>query len=142
VVLIGIGLLAIVSEIFAHGSLLELLRASLNSAFGLGWPLPVAGILFLGGLWIYPEAPALRKTDIVAVLGAALAVLGLLAFRSDGGTVGARVQGFLGGLTGTWGSAILLVGALVLGLIVAFHFSPGAIVLGAVQTARAARAER
>jgi S-DNA-T family DNA segregation ATPase FtsK/SpoIIIE len=142
VVLIGVGLLAIVSELFGHGSLLDLLRTSLTGAFGYGWPLPVAGLLVLGGVWIYPEAPRLRKTDILAVLTAALAVLGLLAFRSDGGTVGANVQTFLAGLTGTWGSAILLIAALVLGLIVAFHFSPGALVMGAVQTARAARAER
>src|SRR5581483_8858613 len=142
VVLIGAGLLAVVAEVFGHGSLLDVMRRSLSEAFGYGWPLPVAAALFLGGLWIYPDAPRLRKPDVVAALVAALALLGLLALRGDGGSIGATLQGFVGGLAGTWGSAILLLAALVLGLIVAFHFSPGAVLAGAVDTARAAHAER
>ena len=140
--LLGVSLLAVVAELFGQGSLLQLLRDSLNAGFGYGWPLPVAAGLVLGGLWIYPEAPHLRMADVGAVTVAALAVLGLLAFHGDGGRTGATVEGFLAGLAGDWGSAILLVAALVLGLIVAFHFSPGAVVLAGVRTARAAHAER
>jgi len=142
VVLIGSALLAVVAELVGGGTLLHGLAASLSHAFGYGWPLPVAAALVLGGLWIYPHAPRLRKSDVVAVLAAALAVLGLLAFNGAGGSAGAAVHSLLAGLVGEWGSAILLVAALALGLIVAFHFSPGTLLLHAVGAARAGYAER
>jgi len=142
VVLIGSALLAVVAELIGGGTLLHGLAASLSQAFGYGWPLPVAGALVWGGLWIYPHAPRLRKSDVAAVLGAALALLGLLAFNGAGGTAGASVHRLISGLVGEWGSAILLVAALVLGLIVAFHFSPGMLVVGALGAARAGYAER
>ena len=63
VVLIGSALLAVVAELIGGGTLLHGLAASLTRAFGYGWPLPVAAALVLGGLWIYPHAPRLRKTD-------------------------------------------------------------------------------
>ena len=141
-VLIGAALLAVVAELVGGGTLLHGLAASLSRAFGYGWPLPVAAALVLGGLWIYPHAPRLRKTDVLAVLAAALAVLGLLAFNSAGGTAGASVHSLVAGLVGELGSAILLVAALVLGLIIAFHFSPGAVLVHAVGAARAGYAER
>jgi S-DNA-T family DNA segregation ATPase FtsK/SpoIIIE len=142
VVLIGTGLLAIVAELFGTGSLLVGLRDSLNAGFGYGWPLPVAAALALGGCWIWPERPPLRRTDVLAVAVAAAALLGLLALRGSGGAAGASVAGFLSGLAGAWGAAILMLAALVLGLIVAFHFSPGALALGVVRTARTGYAER
>ena len=142
VVLIGSALMAVVAELMGGGTLLHGLATSLSHAFGFGWPLPVAGMLVLGGLWVYPRAPRLRKTDVAAVLVAALALLGLLAFNSAGGSAGDAVHSLAAGLLGEWGSAILLVAALVVGLIVAFHFSPGTLLVGAVGAARAGYAER
>ncbi len=142
-VLIGAALLALVAELFGqNGSLLRELKQALDHGFGYGWPLPVAAGLAVGLLFIWPEPPRLRRTDMVAVAVAGLAVLGLLNFQNAGGSLGSSIEGFLGGLAGPWGAAILLVAALVIGLIVAFHFSPGALAMGVVETARLGYAER
>ncbi len=140
--LIGAALLAIVGELFGQGSLLHALRDSLDAGFGFGWPLPVAGGLAVGVILIWPEPPAIRRTDAAAAAVAGLAATGLLGLRDSGGALGRSLDGFLAGLAGPWGAAILLAAALAVGLIVAFHFSPGALALRAVRAARAGYAER
>ncbi len=143
VVLIGASLLAIVAQLFGQsGFLLRELRSTMEHGFGYGWPLPVAAGLVAGILLIWPDPPRVRRSDVLAVAVAGLSVLGLLSFHAAGGALGESVEGFLGGLAGPWGAGILLVGALVVSLIVAFHFSPGALAMGVVDTARAGYAER
>jgi DNA segregation ATPase FtsK/SpoIIIE, S-DNA-T family len=143
VALLGLGLLSLVAMIFGGGPLLAGLGGAVEGAFGAGWPIPVAAALGLGGFLLWPATPDLRGTDLGAGAVAALALLGLMSLASGaGGSTGATVAQLLEGLVGPWGTAILLGCLLVLGLIVAFHFSPGAVLLGATAALRAGYAER
>jgi S-DNA-T family DNA segregation ATPase FtsK/SpoIIIE len=144
VVLAGLALLGVTAMLFPGGPLLDLLRGGLLAAFGAGWPLPVAAALGLGGLWVWPRSPRLRAATLAAGLVSALALLGLLGMSagSAGGAVGQTVALPLSVLVGPIGGRIVLGLGLVLGLIVAFRFSPGALALRAVTAARAAYAER
>jgi S-DNA-T family DNA segregation ATPase FtsK/SpoIIIE len=112
--------------------------------FGFGWPLPVAAALGLGALWVWPRSPALRWPHLTAAGLCALSVLGLLSLTSApaGGRLGRGVQHALTGTAGNVGALLVLSLVLVVTAIVAFRFSLGTLLLGAVATARAAYEER
>ena len=143
IVLIGAALLAATAELFTAGSLLLGLRAAITAGFGVGWPLPTLAGLALGLFLIWPNPPRLRRGDLGAGLLGALCLFGMLDLASGaGGGSGRAIDDLLKSLVGVYGSAIILVCGLLVGLIVAFHFSPGAILLGVAHAGQAAYAER
>jgi S-DNA-T family DNA segregation ATPase FtsK/SpoIIIE len=86
----------------------------------------------------------LRATTLVAGLVSLVALLGLLSLTSagSGGSLGASVQRSFEDLAGAPGALVLLSFALLLGLIIAFRFSPGGAIMGALAALRAALDER
>src|SRR5207247_5416461 len=74
----------------------------------------------------------------------ALALLGLLSLASAqaGGSLGHLVLRLFAGPAGSAGALLLLVLVLLLAAIIAFRFSLGTVMLGAVATVRAAYEER
>ncbi len=130
--------------VFGGGPLLEGLKLAIQNAFGVGWPIPLAAAVILGGLWIWPDPAPLRKLDVAASLLAGLALLGLLSLGSarSGGNTGRAVELLLAGYVGVYGAAVVLGLALLLGLIVAFHFSPGAVLMHTAAALRLGYAER
>ena len=129
---------------FTGGPLLERLHAFVSGAFGVGWPLPVGASIALGAFWIWPRSPRLRAVHIAAGLVGGLALLGLLSLASApaGGVAGRSVLGLVAERTGSVGALVILSLVLLLGAIVAFRFSLGTVLLGAVAAARAAYQER
>jgi DNA segregation ATPase FtsK/SpoIIIE-like protein len=144
VILIGIGVLAGVAMLFGGSPVLRGLQGGLWQLFGLGWPIPVVGCIALGGSWLWPRPAALRATTLVAGLASLVSLLGLLSLASapSGGSLGRSVERLLAGLAGPPGALVFLSFALLLGLIVAFRFSPGAVAMGAVAAVGAALEER
>jgi len=144
VVVFGAGALCLVALAVGGAPLLDQLHAFVLGAFGYGWPLPVGAAMAIGVLWIWPKPPPLRGAHLVAGLVGGLALVGLLslASASAGGDVGRTVLALVAGPAGTLGALVILSLVLVLGAIVAFRFSLGTLLLGAVATARAAYAER
>jgi S-DNA-T family DNA segregation ATPase FtsK/SpoIIIE len=140
----GAGLLALVSLLAHGGPLLESTRQLVEDTFGYGWPLPVGAAIVLGGLWIWPHPPPLRRTPLAAGVVGALALLGLLSLASApaGGSLGHLVMRLVAGPAGPAGALLLLVLVLLLTAIITFRFSLGTVLLGAVATARAAYEER
>ena len=115
----------------------------LRSGFGWGAPLVVVMVLGGGVYLIWPRAPQVRPLDVVALLAVTFAVLGLLALLEvGGGSTGEAISGWVAGYVGEWGAGVIFGMALLLGLIVAFHFSPAATLGALAATARAAHAER
>jgi S-DNA-T family DNA segregation ATPase FtsK/SpoIIIE len=116
---------------------------TLKTAFGWGAPLVVV-VALGGGLYlIWPKAPPVRIFDVVSLLAIVLAGLGLLALAGvGGGGAGATISWWVASYVGDWGAAVVLTMALLLGLIVVFHFSPAATLAAMAATARAAHAER
>ena len=143
-VVFGAGVLCLVALVVGGGPLLESLHTFLLRAFGYGWPLPVGAAIAIGFLWIWPKPPPLRGAHLTAGLVGGLAFAGLLSLASApaGGDVGRTVLRLVAGPTGTVGALVILSLVLVLGAIVAFRFSLGIMLLGAVATARAAYEER
>jgi S-DNA-T family DNA segregation ATPase FtsK/SpoIIIE len=144
VILAGLGVLAAVAMLFGGGPLLRGLHGGIAEIFGLGWPLPVAACIALGGFWLWPHPAALRATTLGAGLVSLVAILGLLSLAStgSGGSLGQSVVRLLEDLAGVPGAMVLLSFALLLGLIIAFRFSPGAAIMGALTALRAALDER
>jgi len=144
VVVFGAGVLCLVALVVGGGPLLDSLHTFLLRAFGYGWPLPVGAAIAIGGLWIWPKPPPLRGAHLAAGLVGGLALVGLLslASASAGGEVGRTVLGLVAGPAGKVGALVILSLILLLGAIVAFRFSLGIMLLGAVATARAAYEER
>jgi len=102
-------------------------------------------VLVLGGgvYLIWPRAPQVRPLDVVALLAVTFAVLGLLALLEvGGGSTGEAISWWVASYVGPWGAGVIFGMALLLGLIVAFHFSPAATLGALAATARAAHAER
>ncbi len=116
VALIGLGLLFFIA--FA-----PVLRS------GFGWGAPLVVLLVLGGgvYLIWPRAPQVRPLALVAV---------------GGGSTGEAISWWVASYVGPWGAGVIFGMALLLGLIVAFHFSPAATLGALAATARAAHAER
>jgi DNA segregation ATPase FtsK/SpoIIIE-like protein len=144
VVVFGAGVLCLVALVVGGGPLLNRLNTLVLGAFGYGWPLPVGAAIAIGVFWIWPKPPPLRGAHLAAGLVGGLALVGLLslASASAGGAVGHTVLGVVAGPAGTVGALVILSLVLVLGAIVAFRFSLGTLLLGAVATARAAYEER
>ena len=143
-VVFGAGVLCLVALVVGGGPLLNRLNTFILGAFGYGWPLPVGAAIAIGVLWIWPKPPPLRGAHLAAGLVGGLALVGLLSLASApaGGDVGRTVLGVVAGPAGTVGALVILSLILVLGAIVAFRFSLGTLLLGAVATARAAYEER
>ncbi|HLQ61893.1 MAG TPA: DNA translocase FtsK [Candidatus Acidoferrales bacterium] len=124
------------------GVLTLVLRAPAAEVFGAAWPVAAVGALLAGVFVLWPGTK-LRWLDVLAVVLAALALVGLFTLAAQaGGRVGAAVAGFGLALGGLWASWALLLAVLVVGLIVAFHFSPGAVIAGVLAAVRAGYAER
>jgi hypothetical protein len=132
VALIGLGLLLFIA-----------LASVLKTAFGWGAPLIVLMVLGGGLYLIWPRLPEVRLVDVLSLLAIAWSVLGLLALtRFGGGVVGASIAWWVASYVGPWGAGVIFGMALLLGLIVVFHFSPAATLGALAATARAAHAER
>jgi DNA segregation ATPase FtsK/SpoIIIE, S-DNA-T family len=132
VALIGLGLLFLIA--FAP---------VLKAAFG--WGAPVVVVLVLGGgiYMIWPRAPRVRFIDVASLLVITASVLGLLALLEiGGGSTGEGTAWWVASYVGDWGAGVIFGMALLLGLIVVFHFSPAATLSAMAATARAAHAER
>src|SRR5439155_6837944 len=144
VILAGLGLLAAVAMLVGCGPVLLGLHGGLAYRFGLGWPLPVAACIALGGFWLWPHPPALRASTLAAGLVSLVSILGLMSLTSApwGGSLGRSVEQSVASLAGASAALVLLSLAFVLGLIVAFRFSPGAAVTGVLLALRAAFDER
>jgi DNA segregation ATPase FtsK/SpoIIIE, S-DNA-T family len=126
------------------GPLLNNLHGGVLKIFGVGWPIPIAAAVGLGALWLWPKSPELRPTDVGAGLGGALATQGLLSLASAGagGSLGGAVEQLIASLAGRPGALVILSLVLVLSLIVGFHFSVGATLVGLAEAMQAGYAER
>jgi S-DNA-T family DNA segregation ATPase FtsK/SpoIIIE len=144
VVLAGLGVLCLVAMLVGGGPLLEQLHGGVLRIFGVGWPIPVAAAVGLGVLWIWPNSPVLRPTDVAAGVAGVLAILGLISLASGtaGGSLGRAVEQLTASLVGRPGALVLLSLVLVLSLIVGFHFSLGATLVGLAEAMQAGYAER
>jgi S-DNA-T family DNA segregation ATPase FtsK/SpoIIIE len=144
VILLGAAILGLVAMVTRGAApLSHQLEVALLAGFGWGWELPLAGVGALGFLLVWPRARPPRASGLAATLVAGLAVLGLLSLASrSGGSSGQAVSGTVAGLLGVPGAAVLLTAALLLGLIVAFRFSPGGMLLGAAAALRVGYQER
>ncbi|HXM57246.1 MAG TPA: hypothetical protein VOB72_17735, partial [Candidatus Dormibacteraeota bacterium] len=142
--LVGLGLLGLVSVLVGGGPMLDRLREDIQGAFGFGWPLPIGTAIALGALWIWPRPLPLHRAHIVAGLVGALALLGLLsvADRPAGGALGYLVAHVIASLAGSVGAALILTLVLLLVAIVTFRLSVGTVLVAVVATGRAAYAER
>ncbi|MDQ6772645.1 MAG: DNA translocase FtsK [Candidatus Dormibacteraeota bacterium] len=144
VLLLGLGLLSLLAMLIAGGPLLQVIHGTVDEAFGLGWPLPVTGALLAGAYLVWPHPPRVRASAAGGVLAAALALLGLLSLTHEraGGSFGTALERFVAALLAPAGALLLLGLALILGLIVAFRFSPGALLMAGAHGVQAAFAER
>lgn len=135
-----LGLLAILSN---AGSILSGIRNGMVGAFGAAWFVPVAAAVGLSGWLLWPKAPRPRTVDIVAGIVAVLCLVGLFGIAAHaGGGLGSGIDRALIGMFTTVGAWALLIAGLVIGLIVTIHFSPGALLVTAINALRAANAER
>jgi S-DNA-T family DNA segregation ATPase FtsK/SpoIIIE len=126
------------------GPLLAGIHTLLLEVFGVGWPVPVAAALALGGVLIWPEGGMPRPIVVGGAAIAGLAMFGLLSIGSHpaGGALGAAIGDLVAGLAGRPGAVVVLVVLLLLGLVVAFRFSPGGVLLRTLHAGQAAYAER
>jgi len=134
-----LGLLALASN---AGSILIGIRAWLILTFDRAWFVPVGAALGLGAYLLWPKAPRPRPVDVVSGFVAVLALVGIFGLAGRGGSAGAAIDQALFPVVGQWGAWALLVALLVIGLIVIFHFSPGAILASVVRAGQGAYAER
>ena len=143
-VVFGTGLLSLVSMVIVGGPLLNRLHAVVWGGFGYSWPLAAGAAIGIGLLWIWPKPPPLGSAHLLAGLLGGLAMDGLfsLASAQAGGGVGRSVLRLVAGPAGNAGALVILSLVLVAAAIVAFRFSLGTVLLGAVATARAAYEER
>ncbi len=134
-----LGLLAILSH---AGSILAGIREGMVAGFGSAWFVPVVAAIALSAYLLWPKAPRPRGIDLVSGVVAVLSLVGLFGLAAGaGGSVGHAIDSALIGLVTDPGAWALLIAGLVIGLIVTIHFSPGALLVGAVSALRAANAE-
>jgi hypothetical protein len=125
------------------GSILAGLQQWLTASFGRAWFVPVVGAVALGAYMLWPQAPRPRLLDVLAGAIAVIALIGLFGLAAHaGGAAGRSIDAAVVGLAGEVGAWALLVAALVIGLIVTIHFSPGALIAAVLNTGQAAYAER
>src|SRR5260370_8927765 len=92
---------------------------------------------------VWPQAPRPRLLDVLAGTVAVIALVGLFGLAAQaGGSAGRSIDDAVIGLAGKWGAWALLVAALVIGLIVTIHFSPGSLIATVVKAVQATYAER
>ena len=116
---------------------------ALKATFGWGAPLVVIVALGAGLYLIWPKAPPVRAIDVASLLAIVVGVLGLLSLLGvGGGAAGTTLSWWVASYVGAWGSGVILSMAILLGLIVVFHFSPAATLAAMAATVRAAHAER
>ncbi len=143
VLLILAGLLAGLAVASHAGSILAGLQQWLVSSFGRAWFVPVAAAIALGSYLLWPRAPRPRLLDVLAGTVAVIALVGLFGLAAQaGGSAGHSIDDAMIGLAGKLGAWALLVAALVIGLIVTIHFSPGALIATVVKAMQATYAER
>jgi len=143
VLLILVGLLGGLAVASHAGSILAGLQQWLVSSFGRAWFVPVAAAIALGSYLLWPHASRPRLLDILAGTVAVIALVGLFGLAAQaGGTAGRSIDDAVIGLAGRWGAWALQVAALVIGLIVTIHFSPGALIATVVKAMQATYAER
>ena len=142
-VLILVGLLGALAVATHAGSILAGLQQWLTASFGAAWFVPVVGAVALGAYMLWPQAPRPRLLDVLAGAVAVIALIGLFGLAAHvGGAAGRSIDAAVVGLAGEVGAWALLVAALVIGLIVTIHFSPGALIAAVLNTGQAAYAER
>jgi len=143
VLLILVGLLGMLAVATHAGSILAGLQEWLTASFGRAWFVPVIGAVALGAYMLWPQAPRPRLLDVLAGAVAVIALIGLFGLAAHaGGAAGRSIDAAVVGLAGEVGAWALLVAALVIGLIVTIHFSPGALIGAVLNTGQAAYAER
>ena len=143
VLLILVGLLGLLAVASHAGSILAGLQQWLVASFDRAWFVPVSGAVALGAYMLWPQAPRPRLLDLLAGTVAVIALVGLFGLAAQaGGTAGRSIDDAVIGLAGRWGAWALLVAALVIGLIVTIHFSPGALIATVVRAMQATYAER
>src|SRR6266567_8964556 len=143
VLLILAGLLGALAVASHAGSILAGLQQWLVASFGQAWFVPVAAAVALGAYMLWPQAPRPRLLDVLAGTVAVIALVGLFGLAAQaGGSAGRAIDDAVIGLAGKWGAWSLLVAALVIGLIVTIHFSPGALIATVVKAVHATYAER
>ncbi|HYT13608.1 MAG TPA: DNA translocase FtsK [Candidatus Nitrosopolaris sp.] len=138
-----VGLLGVLAVASHAGSILAGLQQWLTASFGKAWFVPVVGAVALGAYMLWPQAPRPRLLDVLAGTVAVIALIGLFGLAAQaGGAAGRSIDRAMVGLAGEVGAWALLIAALVIGLIVTIHFSPGALIAAVVNTGQAAYAER
>ncbi|HWO44344.1 MAG TPA: hypothetical protein VNO87_01950, partial [Methylomirabilota bacterium] len=143
VLLILVGLLGLLAVASHAGSILAGLQQWLVASFGRAWFVPVTGAVALGAYMLWPQAPRPRLLDVLAGTVAVIALVGLFGLAAQaGGSAGRSIDDAVIGLAGKWGAWALLVAALVIGLIVTIHFSPGSLIATVVKAVQATYAER
>src|SRR5216683_1976733 len=143
VLLILVGLLGLLAVASHAGSILAGLQQWLVASFGRAWFVPVTGAVALGAYMLWPQAPRPRLLDVLAGTVAVIALVGLFGLAAQaGGSAGRSIDDAVIGLAGRWGAWALLVAALVIGLIVTIHFSPGSLIATVVKALQATYAER
>ena len=143
VLLILAGLLGALAVASHAGSILAGLQEWLRASFGSAWFVPVSGVVALGAYMLWPKAPRPRLLDALAGTVAVIALVGLFGLAAQaGGAAGRSIDQLVVGLAGEVGAWALLVAALVIGLIVTIHFSPGSLIAAVLKAGQATYAER
>jgi len=143
VLLILVGLLGLLAVASHAGSILAGFQQWLVASFGRAWFVPVMGAVALGAYMLWPQAARPRLLDVLAGMVAVIALVGLFGLAAQtGGSTGRSIDDAVIGLAGKWGAWALLVAALVIGLIVTIHFSPGSLIATVVKAVQTTYAER
>jgi S-DNA-T family DNA segregation ATPase FtsK/SpoIIIE len=142
VLLILVALLGLLALASSAGSILIGIRDGLVSTFDRAWFVPVGAALGLGAYLLWPKAPWPRPVDVISGVVAVIALVGLFGLLGHGGGAGQGIDRAVIQVVGRPGAWVLLIALLVIGLIVTVHFSPGALLAGAVAAGRSAYAER
>ena len=130
--------------LFEDAPILRGLNEAILGAFGVGWPLMVAAVIALGVILVVPSVPLPTPRILVAAAASLLSIFGLLSLASHeaGGALGVAIGNLLADLISRPGAVVVLVVVFLVGVIVAFRFSPGAVILQGARGARVAYQER
>ncbi len=130
--------------LFGGGPVLHGLNQAILGAFGVGWPLMVAAVIAFGAVLVVPSVPLPTPRILAASAASLLSLFGLLslASRHAGGVLGLAIATLLADLISRPGAVVVLVAVFLVGVIMAFRFSPGGVILHGARAARAAYQER